>query len=80
MIPEPDDQEGHRQRRASRGGRPVSYDKADYKNRTVIERAYCHLKQWRGPATRTDKHALTHRAAVVLNAVIAWTRRSSDMP
>ena len=54
VIPEPDDQKGHRQRRGSRGGRPVSYDRADYKNRNVIERSYCHLKQWRGLATRYD--------------------------
>ena len=80
VIPEPDDQKGHRQRRGARGGRPVSYDRVDYKNRNVIERAYCHLKQWRGLATRYDKHAIIYRAAVVLNAVIAWTRRLSDMP
>jgi len=49
VIRKPDDQKGHRRRRASRGGRPVSYDRADYDNRNVIERAYCDLKQWRGP-------------------------------
>ena len=80
VIPEPDDQKGNRQRRGARGGRPVSYDRVDYKNRNVIERSYCHLKQWRGLATRYDKHAIIYRAAVVLNAVIAWTRRLSDMP
>lgn len=37
---------------------------ADYKNRNVIERHYCHIKQRRGLATRYDKHA------VILNAVI----------
>ena len=80
VIPEPDDQKGHRKRRGQRGGRPVGLDATDYKNRNVIERAYCHLKQWRGLATRYDKHAVIYRAAVVLNAVIAWTRRLSDMP
>lgn len=74
VIPESDDQKGHRQRRGSRGGRPVGLDAADYKNRNVIERRYCHIKQWRGIATRYDKHAIVYRAAVVLNAVIAWTR------
>ena len=80
VIPEPDDQKGHRRRRGSRGGRPVSYDPVDYRGRNVVERHFCHLKQWRGLATRYDKHAITYRAAVVLNAVIAWTRHLSDTP
>lgn len=77
VIPEPDDQKGHRRRRGSRGGRPVALDAADYKNRNVIERRYCQIKQWRGLATRFDKHAVNYRAAVVLNAVIAWTKALS---
>jgi transposase len=80
VIPEPDDQKGHRKRRGSRGGRPVKLDAADYRNRNVIERRYCHIKQWRGLATRYDKHANVYRAAVVLNAVIARTRQLSDLP
>ncbi len=80
VIPEPDDQKGHRQRRGSRGGRPVAFDTADYKNRNVIERNYCRLKQWRGLATRYDKHAINYRAAVILNTVIAWTKTLSDTP
>ena len=39
VIPEPDDQKGHRQRRGSRGGRPVSYDPIAYRGRNVVERA-----------------------------------------
>ncbi len=66
VIPEPDDQKGHRKRRGSRGGRPVGLDAVDYKNRNVIERRYCHIGQWRGLATRHDKHAVIYRAAVVL--------------
>lgn len=80
VIPEPDDQKGHRHRRGSRGGRPVGLDAADYRHRNVIERNYCRIKQWRGLATRYDKHAVTYRAAVVLNAVIAWTQQFSDTP
>ena len=52
-------------------------DAADYRNRNVIERGYCRIKQWRGLATRYDKHAVIYRAAVVLNAVIAWTKALS---
>ena len=48
--------------------------------RNVIERRYCHIKQWRGLATRYDKHAVVYRAAVVLNAVLAWTKTLSDTP
>lgn len=46
----------------------------------MIERQYTHLKQWRGSATRHDKHSTVYRAAVVLNAVIAWSKRLSDTP
>lgn len=80
VIPEPRDQQGHRTRRGSRGGRPVTYDPADYKNRNVIERGFCRLKQWRGLATRYDELAIVYRAAVVLNAVIAWLRHLGDTP
>ena len=79
VIPEPSDQQGHRKRRGSHGGRPVSYDRDDYRNRNVVERRFCHLKQWRGLATRYDKLAIVYRAAAVLNAVIAWTQHLRDM-
>lgn len=79
-IPEPDDQKGHRERRGSAGGRPPRFDSDAYRGRNVVERRYCHLKQWRGLATRYDKHALTYRAAIVLNAVITWSSRLSDTP
>lgn len=45
VIPEATDQQGHRKRRGSRGGRPIRYDRDDYRNRNVIERRSCHLKQ-----------------------------------
>jgi transposase len=80
VIPEPADQIGHRKRRGSGGGRPPRFDIDDYRNRSVIERRFCDLKQWRGLATRYDKLAIVYRAAIVLNAVITWARRLSDMP
>ncbi|WP_433608589.1 IS5 family transposase [Prescottella agglutinans] len=79
VIPEPDDQKHHRKRRDSRGGRPVGLDVVDYRNRNAIERRYCHIKQWRGLATRYDKHAIIYRAAVILNAVIPWSRALSGV-
>lgn len=75
VIPEPRDQQGHRVRHGSRGGRPVTYDPVAYKQRNVIERSFCRLKQWCGLATRYDKLAIVYREAVVLNAVIAWLRQ-----
>lgn len=80
VIPEPDDQKGHRKRRGSRGGRPVGLDTDDYRNRNVVERRFCGLKQWRGLATRYDKHAINYRAAATLHAITAWTRQLSDTP
>ncbi|MQA03968.1 MAG: transposase, partial [Streptosporangiales bacterium] len=43
-----------------------------------VERRFCHLKQWRGLATRYDKLAIVYHAAAVLNAVIAWTTHLRD--
>ena len=80
VIPQPSDQIGHRKRRGSAGGRPPAFDAHDYKQRNVIERRFCHLKQWRALATRYDKLATNYRSAVVLNAVIAWTRHLQDTP
>lgn len=44
----------------------------------MIEDNYCHIKQWRGLVTRYDKRAAIYRAAVILNAVIAWSRLLAD--
>ncbi|HCM93642.1 MAG TPA: IS5 family transposase [Glutamicibacter sp.] len=80
VIPEPRDQQGHRRRRGSHGGRPVGLDVTDYRNRNVIERRFYHTKQWRGLATRYDKHAIVYRAAVLIHAAVAWARALSDTP
>lgn len=72
VIPEPSDQIAHRQKRGSRGGRPVGFDAGDYKNRNVVERAFNQFKNWRGLATRYDKHALVYRGGVVLAAILLW--------
>lgn len=74
VIPEPDDQKRNRARRGSRGGRPVDFDARDYKGRNVVERCFNQLKNWRGLATRYDKHALVFRGGVVLAAILLWLR------
>jgi transposase len=45
-----------------------------YRRRNVVERAFNQLKQWRGLATRYDKHATNYRGAIVLAAILAWNR------
>jgi len=76
VIPEPADQAGHRKNRGQRGGRPVSYDPAEYKGRNVIERFFNRMKNWRALASRYDKHALIYRGGVVLAAIIDWLTNS----
>jgi transposase len=76
VIPEPADQAGHRRRRGSAGGRPVSYDRTDYKGRNVVERFFNRMKHWRGLASRYDQNALVYRGGVVLAAIIDWLRHS----
>lgn len=78
VIPEPEDQKAHRKRRGPRGGRPVSFDKAAYRARNVIERAFNGFKHWRGLATRYDKHALVYRGGLVLAAALIWIADLGD--
>jgi transposase len=72
VIPEPADQTGHRKRKGARGGRPVGYDTEAYKARNVVERFFNRMKNWRGLASRYDKHALVYRGGVVLAAILDW--------
>ena len=68
-IPERRDQ---RQRRATRPGRPPTFDAATYRRRNVVERCVNRLKQWRGIATRYEKRAVNYRAMVVIAALMIW--------
>lgn len=65
-------QAGYRKRRGARGGRPVGYDVADYKNHNVVERFFNRMKNWRGLASRFDKHVLTYGGGVLLAAILDW--------
>lgn len=80
VIPEPADQIGHRVRKGSRGGRPVTYDKNLYKHRNVIERGFNSFKQWRGLASRYDKLAVNYRGGALLRAIVIWTADLCDTP
>src|SRR5215212_962514 len=71
-IPEKTDQAAHRRRRGSAGGRPPGFDPDRYARRNTIERGFCRLKQWRGLATRYDKHARNYAGALSLAALLTW--------
>ena len=72
VIPERADQINNRRRRGSAGGRPVNFDAEAYKDRNVVERAFNRIKNWRGVATRYDKHAVIYRGGVVLASIVLW--------
>jgi transposase len=69
-IPERSDQIARRKANGSRGGRRPAFDPEIYKKRNTVERGYLRLKQWRGIATRYDKHARTFLGGVLLAASI----------
>lgn len=73
-IPERSDQIARRKAKGSRGGRPPGFDTETYKKRNTVERSYLRLKQWRGVATRYDKHARTFLGGVLLAASIIYLR------
>jgi transposase len=73
-IPEPADQVRNRRRRGSRGGRRPAFDAAAYKQRNVVERAFCLLRQYRAVATRYDKRDYVWRGTVDVASIRIWLR------
>ncbi|WP_190156059.1 transposase [Streptomyces litmocidini] len=75
-IPERADQVHDRTRDRTRkgnlGGRPPAFDKQVHKHRNVVERCFDRRKQGRGTATRHDKTAQSHEAAVTLASILMW--------
>jgi transposase len=49
-----------------------AYDRAAYKQRNIIERMFCRLKDWRRIATRYDRKLSTFISAVALAAAVIW--------
>ena len=72
VIPEKSDAIARRKAKGSAGGPPLDFDAKDYKKRNVVERAFNVLKNWRGLATRYDKHALIYPGGVVLGSINMW--------
>ncbi|MFF0699965.1 IS5 family transposase [Streptomyces tendae] len=73
VIPIPADQQGHRLRRGSQGGRPPAFDRENYKQRNTVERCINRLKQWRGIATRYEKTATIYLAGLHIAGIFLWS-------
>ena len=41
-------------------------------SRKIPEQAFNRLKNWRGLATRYDKHAVVYRGGMVLAPIVLW--------
>jgi transposase len=48
------------------------YDTAIYRQRNVIERMFCRLKDWRRIATRFDRNLKSFMGAIALAASVIW--------
>jgi transposase len=52
--------------------RLIPYDERAYRERNLIERMFCRLKDFRRIATRYDKLARNFLAGVILAATLTW--------
>ena len=68
---------------AERGTQPVipprknrkiqyHYDAVIYKQRNVVERLFCRIKDWRRIATRFDRNIKNFMAAIAIAATVIW--------
>lgn len=51
---------------------PLHCDPAIYRQRNVIERAFCRFKDWRRVATRFDRNIKTFMATIAIAATVIW--------
>ncbi|MFC6466266.1 IS5 family transposase [Gordonia humi] len=80
VIPERADQIQNRKNRGRSGGRPPVFDAVKYRDRNVVERGFNAFKQWRGVATRYDKHNANYCGGVLVRAIVLWLKRLRDTP
>lgn len=52
--------------------RQIPYDRTAYRERNLVERLWCRLKDWRRIATRYDKLARNYLSGVLLAAILIY--------
>jgi len=55
-----------------RASAKIPYDPVAYRQRNLVERLWCRLKDWRRIATRYDKLARNYLASVYLAAILIY--------
>ena len=48
------------------------YDTAIYRQRKIVERLFCRIKDWRRVATRFDRNIKNFMAAIAIAATVIW--------
>ena len=51
---------------------PIPYDAEAYRDRNLVERMWCRLKDWRRVATRYDKLAQNYLAGALIAATVSY--------